>query len=128
MFPINISNANEAPPATYHGSPGRFGITAALVVAAVVENVSVAVPAATPVIATGVVVPKLRVGGYRLPVGLDVIAAVNATLPVNPPVGVSVIVEAFPVVAPGATVTAVPATVKLGGAVTVIAALPLPLS
>jgi hypothetical protein len=53
-----------------------------------------------------------------------VIAAVSATLPVKPPEGVRVMDEAFPVLAPRATVTAVPVTVKLGltGVVTVIEA------
>jgi hypothetical protein len=46
-------------------------------------------------------------------------AAVNATLPVKPPLGVTVIVEVFPVVAPGATVTGVPARAKPEVAVTV---------
>jgi hypothetical protein len=125
---MNRRNASAALPAAYQGSSGRFGITTALVVAAVVETVSVAVAAVAPVIATGVVEPKLTVGGYCAPVGLEVIAAVSATLPVNPPVGVRVIVEVFPVVAPGATVTAGPFNVKLGGAVTVIEAEPGPLS
>jgi hypothetical protein len=115
-------------PAPYHGLPGRFGSTAALLVATVVEIVSVAVPAAVPVRLTGVVEPKLTVGGYCPPAGLEVIAAVSAMLPVNPPVGVNVIVEVFPVAAPGAIVTADPLTVKLGGVVTAIAAVPEPLS
>jgi hypothetical protein len=49
-------------------------------------------------------------------------AAVRATLPVKPPDGVTVIVEAFPVVAPAATVTAVAPTVKLGAGPAVIPA------
>jgi hypothetical protein len=75
---------------------------------------------------TGVVDPKLNVGGYCAPAGLDVRVAVNATLPVKPPLGVTVIVEVFPVVAPGETVTAVPLTVKLGltAVVTVTDAVP----
>jgi hypothetical protein len=77
-------------------------------VAAVVEIVRIAVPAPAPVIATGLFEPKLRVGGYWAPEGLE------ATLPVKPPLGVTEMVEVLPVVAPGATVTAVPLTVKLG--------------
>jgi hypothetical protein len=127
-LPKNRRNANAALPAAYHGLPGRLGITAALVVAAVVEIVSVAVAAATPFTTTGVVVPKLKVGAYCAPLGLDVTAAVSATLPVNPPSGVTVIVELFPVVAPGAIVTAGPLNVKLGGVVTASAAVPEPLS
>jgi hypothetical protein len=45
---------------------------------------------------------------------MDVMTAVIATLPVKPPVGVTVIVEVLPVVAPGATVTATSLIVKLG--------------
>jgi hypothetical protein len=83
--------------------------------------VSVAVPAVVPVILTGVVEPKLSVGRYWAPDGLEVIAAVSATLPVKPPLGVTVIVEVFPVVAPRDSVTDVPVTVKVtvGAAVTV---------
>ena len=90
-----------------------MGWTRAALVAAVVEMVSVAVPAVVPVMPTGVVEPKLSVGRYCAPAGLEVTAAVSVTLPVKPPAGVTVIVEVFPVVAPGATVTAVPLTVKL---------------
>jgi hypothetical protein len=86
------------------------------VVGAVVEIVSVAFPAVDPVMLTGVVEPKLRVGRSTAPVGLDVMAAVSATLPVKPksPFGVTVMAEEFPVVTPGVTVTGVPLTMKLG--------------
>ena len=52
----------------------------------------------------------------------------SATLPVKPPEGVTVMVEAFPVVAPAAIVTAVPVTMKLGltAVVTVMEAEPAP--
>jgi len=90
-------------------------------VAAVVAMVSVAVPAVAPVMLTGVVEPKLRVGGYRAPGGLVVTAAVITTLPVKPPAGVTVMVEVFPVVAPGVTVTAGPLTVKLGVGAVIVA-------
>jgi len=83
-----------------------------------VEMVSVAVPAPVPIF-TGLVEPKLNVGRSWAPDGLDVIAAVSVTLPVKPPLGVTVIVEVLPVVAPGLTDTVVPATVKVGGAATV---------
>ena len=92
-----------------------MGWVRAALVALVVEMVSVAGPAAVPLMLTGLVEPKLRVGGYRKPAGAEVIAAVSTTLPVNPPVGVRVIVEVFPAVAPGATESAVPLIVKLGG-------------
>jgi hypothetical protein len=54
-------------------------------------------------------------------------AAVSATLPVKPPAGVKVRVEVFPVLAPGARVTAVLLTVKLGftAVVTVTEAVPV---
>ena len=92
----------------------------AALVAAVVVMVSVALPAETPVMLTGVVEPKLRVGGSCAPVGPEVMAAVNATEPVNSPLGVTVIVDWLPVVAPGVSVTAVPLTVKLGGIVVAV--------
>jgi hypothetical protein len=63
---------------------------------------------------TGLVEPKLKVGGCCAPAGLEVIVAVIATLPVKPPAGVTVIVEVFPVIAPGESVTGVPLTLKLG--------------
>ena len=106
--------AKAAPPAAYQGTPLCLGRTRAALVAAVVVIVSVAVPAEVPVMLTGLVEPKLKVGGYCAPVGLEVTAAVSATLPVKPPVGVTVMAEVFPVVAPGETVTAVPLIVKLG--------------
>jgi hypothetical protein len=84
-------------------------------VAAVVEIVRMAVPAVVPVILTGLVEPKLNVGRYCAPDGLVVTTAVSATLPVKPPLGVTVMVEAFPVIAPRATVTDVPAIVMAGG-------------
>jgi hypothetical protein len=74
--------------------------------------VRVAVPGAALVRFTGVVDPKLRVGGSTPPAGL--MTAVSTTLPLNPPVDVKVMVEVFPLVAPAATVTGVPATVKPG--------------
>ena len=82
--------------------------------AAVVETVRIAVPELDPVMFTGVVEPKLKVGGYWAPAGLDVMVAVSTTLPVKPLLGVTVIVDVFAVVAPGATVTDVPAMAKLG--------------
>jgi hypothetical protein len=79
-------------------------------IGAVVAMVSVADAVPVPLIVTGLVVPKLAVGGYKAFAGLEVIAAVSVTLPVNPPEGVIVIAEVFPVVAPAAAVTAVPLT------------------
>jgi hypothetical protein len=63
---------------------------------------------------TGLVEPKLRVGGFCALGGLEVMTVVSATLPVKPPLGVIVMVEVLPVVAPGATLTDVPPMVKVG--------------
>ena len=113
-MPKSKIQARAAPPAAYQGTPLCLGRTRAALVAAVVVIVSVAVPAEVPIMLTGLVEPKLKVGGYWAPVGLEVTAAVSVTLPVKPAAGVTVIVEVFAVVAPGGTVTAVPLTVKLG--------------
>jgi hypothetical protein len=104
-----------------------LGYARAALVAAVVEMTRVAVPAVAPVIVTGLVEPKLNVGGYWAPEGLEVTAAVNPTLPVNPPAGVMVMVDVFPVVAPRASVTAIPPIAKLGftAVVTVTGAAPV---
>jgi len=83
---------------------------------AFVVMVRVAFPAAVPVMLTGVVEPKLNVG-WTPPEGPDVMAAVSVTLPEKPPLGVIVIAEVFPVVAPETTVTAVPEIVNVGGGV-----------
>ena len=80
-----------------------------------VVMVRVAVPGAVPAMLTGLVAPKLKVGGYCAPAGLDVTEAVRATLPVKPPAGVMVMVEAFPIIPPGAMIMAVPVTENVGG-------------
>jgi hypothetical protein len=72
----------------------------------VVEIVRAAVPAPVPVMFTGLVEPKLKVGGLMALAGLDVIAVASETLPVNPPEGVTVMVLVPPLPA---------ATVKLAG-------------
>jgi len=82
------------------------------VAACVVETVSVADPASVPVTLTGVVAPKLKVGKFAAPAGLAVRAALKVTLPVNPPLGVTLMVEMLPVVEPGATEIAVPLIAK----------------
>jgi len=74
----------------------------------------VAVLAEVSVILIWLVEPKLSVGRFWAPAGLDVIAAVSATLPVKPPLGDTVIVEVLPEVAPALIDTAVPPTVNLG--------------
>jgi hypothetical protein len=93
-------------------------------VAAVVEMVRVAVAAIVPVMLTGLVAPKLNVGKSCAPLGEDVTEAVSVTLPVKPPAGVTMMVEVFPVVAPGKTVGVVPLTIKPGGTVTATEAVP----
>ena len=121
-IPHRNKQASTAPPPAYQGNPrcpSFIAVHPPPEIEPVVVTVSVAVPALVPVILTGVVDPKLSVGGIPV-VGLS--AAVSTTLPVKPFAGVTVIVDVFPVVAPGATVTAVPTTVKLvvgGGDVTV---------
>src|ERR1039458_7351934 len=113
-IPKSKRQARVAPPAVYQGTPGRLGYTRAALVAAVVLMVRVAVPAVVPVMLTGLVEPKLKLGIYWAPFGLEVMAAVSVTLPVKPPAGVTVRVEVFPVLAPGVTVTEVPVMVKVG--------------
>ena len=90
-----------------------MGWARAALVGAVVVIVTFAVAELEPVMFTWLVELKLKVGGYRAPVGLEEMAAVSATMPVKPPTGAMVIVDVFPLVAPGATETGVPLTVKL---------------
>jgi hypothetical protein len=125
-MPKSTRHANATPLAAYQGTPGRLGKARAALVAAVVEMVRVPVPAAAPVMFSGLVAPKLKVGGYAAPAGLAVTAAVRVTLPVKPLAGVTVMVEVLPVVAPGANETAVAVTVK--GAATEIEVLVAPLN
>jgi hypothetical protein len=111
-IPRSRRQARVAPP-VYQEEPLRIGSLMAPLAGAVVATVSVAVPPLDTVIFTGVVEPKLKLGGYWAPAGPEVTAAVSATLPAAPPLGVTVTVEVFPVVAPGVTVTAVPLRVKV---------------
>ena len=83
---------------------------------AVVAMVRVPVTGVLPPIVKGLVELKLNVGGTEAPLGLVVRAAVRVTLPVKPPIGVTVIVEVLPVVAPATMLTAVPLIVKSGDA------------
>jgi hypothetical protein len=124
-IPKNRTKARVVPPVVCQRIPGRAGNARELLVAAVVEIVRVAMPAAALVMLTGLVEPKLSVGRSWTPAGLEVTAAVRATLPVKPPPGVTVIVEALPMVAPGLTDTALPPRVKLGVAVTVTELVPV---
>ena len=86
-----------------------------LVVGAVVITVRVANAALGPVKLSALAALKVTVGLSCEPTGLEVIAASNATDPMKPPLGVTVIVDVFEVVVPGATATAVPEIVKPGG-------------
>jgi hypothetical protein len=90
---------------------------------AVVLIVSVAVAALVPETLAGVVDPKLSVGRLLAPAGELVMAALSAMAPVKLPLGVMVMVDVLPVVAPGITVIAGPVIEKFGAGVTVIAAL-----
>jgi hypothetical protein len=126
-MPKSNRHASSAPAKICQFPPGRGGRASALDVAAVLDTVSVAVPAVVLVMLTGVVVPKLNVGGSCAPLGLEATTAVSTTLPVKPPLGVTAIVEVFPVVAPGLMDTAAPETVneRVAAAVTVTEAVPL---
>jgi hypothetical protein len=76
--------------------------------------VSDAVTAAAPEIAAGAA--GKHVGVSTAPDGLSVTAQLNATVPENPPVGVTVMVE-MPFAPGDAMLTAVLLSVKLGAAV-----------
>ena len=78
----------------------------------VVVMVRVAVAGLALVMLTGDVEPKLSVGTFAAPDGLAVTLAVSVTLPVNPFVGVTVMGNALPVIAPAVTVIAGLFTVK----------------
>jgi len=111
-MPKSSRHARVAPPVAYHGIPGRLGYAREALDAAVVETVRVAGTPVVPVMLTGLVEPKLNVGTYWAPAGLEVMAAASVTLPVKPPTGVTVMVVVFPEVAPGATETAGPLSVR----------------
>jgi len=104
-------------PAAYQGTPFCWGCARALVDPADVPMVRAAVPGAVPVIVTRLVDPKLRTGMFCALAGLDAIVASSTTVPVKPPLGVTVMVEVFPAVAPGVTLTGVAEMAKPGGIV-----------
>jgi hypothetical protein len=81
----------------------------------VVFTVRVANAALGPVKLSALAALNVTVGVSCAPAGPDVIAALNATIPTKPPVGVTVIVDVFEVVAPGAIAMADPEIVKPGG-------------
>lgn len=84
----------------------------------VVFTVRVAVCAVEPLIVADV--GMLHVAGSLAAVGVTVTAQLRVTMPVNPFEGASVIVDVFPVVAPGATLTAVPVIEKSGVGGTIV--------
>jgi hypothetical protein len=106
-IPNSITQANTAPPLVFHGKFGPFELAAEHVpeLEAVVEMVRTAEPGVAPLNVTGLVVAKLNTGGSAAFAGVLVAEAIKVTLPVNPPIGVIVIAEVFPVVAPGAMLT-----------------------
>jgi hypothetical protein len=110
--------ARAAPLPAYHGIPLVIWVdeVQAFEELAVVAIVMMPVPAALPAIVRGLVELKLRVGDAEALLGLVVRAAVRVTLPVKPPIGVTVMVEVLPAVAPAAMLTAVPLIVKSGDA------------
>jgi hypothetical protein len=107
--------ARAVPPPAYHEFPLgiRLNATQGFEELAVVTIVRVAVAAALSPRVRGPVELKLKVGNTVAPLGLVVKAAVRDIPPVKPPVGVTVIVEVFPVVAPATMLTGVPLIVKL---------------
>jgi hypothetical protein len=113
-MPKRRRQASAAPP-WYQRMPGSAGRVRLEVVGAVVVIVSVAVPAVVPVMETGLVEPKLRVGRSCAPEGLEARVAVRATLPVKPLLGVTVTATVLPVVDPGVTVRGRAARVRPGG-------------
>lgn len=119
---IKISRQANVASAVSEGN--SFGELSDALEAADVSTVRVAVPGLVPVMATPEVEPKLKVGGSTAPAGLEVRAATKLTVPVNPPSGVTVIVDVLLVVLPGpGMVTLVEVIAKLGGmAVTVTGA------
>jgi hypothetical protein len=80
-------------------------------VAAVVFTVRVVVCAVKPLIVAEAGI--LQVAGSLLAIG--VIAQLRLITPMNPPDGVKLIMDVFPVAGPGITVTGVPETEKPGG-------------
>lgn len=113
-MPKRSKQASAAPP-EYQRMP-RCGWFSAVhpPVGAVVAIVKVAFPLLDPVMLTAALDGvQLNVGGKFEPGG-GVTTALSVTTPVNPLEGVTVIVEVFPVAAPGARDTFVPPNAKDG--------------
>ncbi len=102
-MPKNNTRASTAPPA--EGQKGLFGSLGLLsaVAAPVVFTVNTSVCAVVPLTVTDADA-RLHVGRSAAPVGEELMVQLIATAPVNPPDGVTLIVEVLPVVAPGLTV------------------------
>src|ERR1700739_1542358 len=111
----NNSKLAKANPPRRHRVPGADGGATEALLAAVVEIVRVAVWLLVSEMVTGVVAPKLTGGVFTAPPGELVTLALRLTLPVNPPVGVRVIVDVFPAVEPATTATLVPTRLMPGG-------------
>src|ERR1700733_12832687 len=90
-MPKSRRHAEAATPAAYQGTPGSSGWTSTELVGAVVEIVRVDAPAEAPVMPT-LVGLKVGIGTTVVPGGVVEKTAVSATLPVKPPIGVTVIV------------------------------------
>jgi hypothetical protein len=95
------TQARPTPPVVYQGDLPALERSNDAVVAAVLVMLSVQVCAAAPVIETDAG-ESAQVAGSLVAVG--VMAQLSATAPVNPPDGVTLIVEVLADVAPGLTV------------------------
>ena len=111
-MPNSNKQASAAPPAAYQGFPRSMGRTKAPLVAAVVRTVSVPVPAVAPVMLTGDVCAEAEGGGIRSPAWAGSKSRGKATFPVKPPLGVTVIVDVLPLVAPGELMEMAPPLVR----------------
>lgn len=126
-MPNNSRQARAAPPVR-HGSRscGTAVAEQEPEELATVDTVMGAVACDVPLSVTVPDEPKPKVGGSVAPEGLEVTAALNTTLPVNP-LGVTVMVEVLFAVAPAERETFVPPTANAAGvtaAVTVMDAAP----
>jgi hypothetical protein len=104
-MPTSKMHARVVPPAN---GPKNLLLRLRAEVGAVVFTVSVVVCAVEPLMVTEA--GMLHAAGSLAAAG--VIAQLRLITPVNPPEGVKLIVDMFPVVAPGTTLTAVPVMEK----------------
>jgi len=112
-IPKKKTSASAVPPAD--GQKSLF-VRFSAFVGAVVVTVSIEVCVAVPLMVTEAG-ETLHVAGLLAAAGL--IEQLRLIVPLNPFDGATVIVEVFPVVAPGATVIAGPLTAKVGSPATV---------